>query len=144
MYNEGPGYVCCSVVLSHDRCVEDITHLVSSHIVSASLTRSHGKELDYTLPLDSVSKFAGEFPCIWYEIFFFSVLSDCKITPKCYWGRPWYSGSALDCRSSDRSCGRGMIHNNIHVICLGYPRPSITLQCRIVAQNTNRFKVLRI
>ena len=32
-----------------------------------------------------------------------------------------------------RSCARGMIHNKIHLIRPGYPRPSVALQRRIVA-----------
>ena len=34
---------------------------------------------------------------------------------------------------ADRSCTRGMIRTRIHIICPGCPRPSIALQCRIVA-----------
>ena len=34
---------------------------------------------------------------------------------------------------SDRSCVRGMIHNKIHRIRPGCPRPSIALQCRVVS-----------
>ena len=38
----------------------------------------------------------------------------------------------------DRSCARGMIHN-IHLISQGCPRPSLAVQCRIIALNTNHF-----
>ena len=36
-----------------------------------------------------------------------------------------------------RSCTRDMIHNKIHLIIQGCPRPSIALQCRIMSSNTN-------
>ena len=36
-------------------------------------------------------------------------------------------------RSSNQSCTWGMNHNKIHLIRPGCPRPSIALQCRIVA-----------
>ena len=36
-------------------------------------------------------------------------------------------------RSNDRSYARGMIHYKIHLIRPGCPRPSIALQCRIMA-----------
>ena len=43
-------------------------------------------------------------------------------------------------RLSDRSCARGMIHNKIYLVRRSYPRPSMALQCRIMAlkktQNT--------
>ena len=41
--------------------------------------------------------------------------------------------------SSDRSCTRGMIHNKIDLISSDCTRPSIALQCRIVAWNTIHF-----
>ena len=36
----------------------------------------------------------------------------------------------------DRSCTRGMIHNKIHLINRYCPRPSISLECSVVAWNT--------
>ena len=40
-----------------------IHQFVMAHIPEAELTRIHGKELDITLPLASVDKFAGEVIC---------------------------------------------------------------------------------
>ena len=52
----------------------------------------------------------------------------------------WYRGGLLVKRSSDRSCNRGnMIHNKVNPIRTCYPHPSITLQCRIMVQNTINF-----
>ena len=51
----------------------------------------------------------------------------------------WQCAGLLANWLSDWSCARGMIHNKIHLICSGCPRPSIALQCRIVAKNTNHF-----
>ena len=50
-------------------------------------------------------------------------------------GASWYSCSVelLVNRSSERSCTRGMIHNKFISLPPGCPRPSIALQCRIVA-----------
>ena len=39
------------------------------------------------------------------------------------WGRPWYSGSMLDCWS---------LYNKIHPICPGCPWPTIALHYRIM------------
>ena len=50
----------CSLVVEGNVEVEPITDLVQSHIPTATMTRFHGKEVDYTLPLDSVQKFAGK------------------------------------------------------------------------------------
>ena len=45
----------------------------------------------------------------------------------------WLSAGLLANMPNDRSCAWGMIHNKIHLIRQGCPRPSIALQCRIVA-----------
>ena len=39
--------------------VSRVTDVIRRHIPEARLGRSHGKELNYTLPLDSVAQFAG-------------------------------------------------------------------------------------
>ena len=54
------------------------------------------------------------------------------------WRHPWHSGSAgvLVNRSSKQSCTMGMIHNKIHIISPGCPRPTIAFKCRIMAANT--------
>ena len=59
-------------------------------------------------------------------------------------GQPWYSGSVLDCWSTGRARKsvpgtRVMFHITIHPFIPGFPRPSVALQCRIVAYNNNYF-----
>ena len=46
-------------------------------------------------------------------------------------GRPWYSGSALDCWSTGRYCTNGVIQNKIHLITPSCPRPSIAFTVQI-------------
>lgn len=41
--------------------VEDVTQLVQQHVEGAELMRVHGKELAFTLPIDRVSQFPGNF-----------------------------------------------------------------------------------
>ena len=42
-----------------DVTVSRVTDVIHRHIPEAKLGRSHGKELNYTLPLSSVAQFAG-------------------------------------------------------------------------------------
>ena len=56
----------------------------------------------------------------------------------------WWRARLLANRLSDRSWVWGMIHNKIHLICTGFLRPSIALQCRIVALNTNHLSFLQL
>ena len=42
-----------------DVTVSRVTDVVHRHIPEAQLGRSHGRELNYTLPLSSVAQFAG-------------------------------------------------------------------------------------
>ena len=51
----------------------------------------------------------------------------------------WQRTGLLVNRSSGRSCSRGMIHNKIHLISPGCPRPNTALQSRIVALNSIHF-----
>ena len=48
------------MVLGNDTDSEPISKLVTSHIGNGVISRVHGQELTYTLPLDSVEKFPGE------------------------------------------------------------------------------------
>ena len=53
------------------------------------------------------------------------------------WGLPWYSGSAMDCwstgRSIDSAPGAWFLTNLKVIILARCPRPSLSLQCGIVA-----------
>ena len=42
---------------------ENLTQHIKKYISDASLLRTHGQELIFTLPLASADKFAGKFPC---------------------------------------------------------------------------------
>ena len=52
--------VCvCSLVVEGGTQPAPITSLVQQHLPDATISRAHGHELVYTLPLHGVSRFAG-------------------------------------------------------------------------------------
>ena len=61
--------------------------------------------------------------------------------PRIMWGHPWCRGSdgLLVNRSTDRSCTRGMIYNQIYLISPGCPRSSIVLQVQNRGLTHNSF-----
>ena len=48
------------MVVEQDTNVRSITELVTSHIPEGKVSRSHGMELSYTLPLQDTNKFPGK------------------------------------------------------------------------------------
>ena len=49
-------------MVTEDHCDrEKITHLVTSNVSGAEMSRVHGKELSYRLPMKNVDQFPGNF-----------------------------------------------------------------------------------
>ena len=50
--------------MSETSHLEKVTELVQNHAAGAELSREHGREITYTLPLTAVDKFVGKLECI--------------------------------------------------------------------------------
>ncbi len=60
--------------MSETSHLEKVTELVQNHATGAELSREHGREITYTLPLTAVDKFVGKLECIAGYIFVVKII----------------------------------------------------------------------